>query len=261
MGIVFVSRKYVRGPSPRSSSTSTQSRLRPSAGSGWESASSGAKVRGAKLSTSGARRAASRRAGRSGSPSRRRRWGTAHPSSAPGEQPVPQAVLGRPLGQALLRQPRGDPRLRLVDGEPVDVDLGVGGVDHHSGARVRGVLVVVGRRLDRPDVGQTELLRELPVAGVLGGHSHDRAGAVAHEDVVGDEDRNLRPVAGFSAYDPVKMPVFSRLCAGRRRSWPPPPAGRRRSPRRGWPLPTPLLGGSADPTLPRSARRPADARG
>ena len=34
------------------------------------------------------------------------------------------------------------------------------------------------------------LLGELPVALVLAGHRHDRAGAVRHEDVVGDEERD-----------------------------------------------------------------------
>ena len=48
LGMVLVSRRYGRGPrpSPRSSSTSTQSSLRDSGVSGWVSASSGSKVRG-----------------------------------------------------------------------------------------------------------------------------------------------------------------------------------------------------------------------
>ena len=42
--------------------------------------------------------------------------------------------------------------------------------------------------LDHLDDGQAELLGKLPVALVVAGHAHDDAGAVAHEDIVGDED-------------------------------------------------------------------------
>ena len=51
--MVLVSRVYCFGPSPRSSSTSTQSFLRDSGVSGSLSASFGSKVRGEKSSTSG----------------------------------------------------------------------------------------------------------------------------------------------------------------------------------------------------------------
>ncbi len=45
--------------------------------------------------------------------------------------------------------------------------------------------------LDHLDDGQAELLGELPVAGVVGGHGHDGAGAVGRQDVIGDEDGDL----------------------------------------------------------------------
>ena len=48
------------------------------------------------------------------------------------------------------------------------------------------------RRLHGADDRQVERLGELPVALVLAGHRHDRAGAVAGQHVVGDEDRDLR---------------------------------------------------------------------
>jgi hypothetical protein len=51
---------------------------------------------------------------------------------------------------------------------------------------------------------------ELEVPLITGRHGHDRPGAVAHEHVVGDPHRDLRPVSGFVAYDPEKTPVFSR---------------------------------------------------
>ena len=51
--MVFVSRRYCCGPSPRSSVTVTQSVSRPSGGSGIESASSGGNDFGEKSSVSG----------------------------------------------------------------------------------------------------------------------------------------------------------------------------------------------------------------
>ena len=45
-------------------------------------------------------------------------------------------------------------------------------------------------RLHGPHDRQAEPGRELPVALVLAGHRHDRAGAVAHQHVVGDEHRD-----------------------------------------------------------------------
>ena len=41
---------------------------------------------------------------------------------------------------------------------------------------------------------QVECLREVEVALVVRGHGHDRAGAVVHEDVVGDEHGDLLAV-------------------------------------------------------------------
>ena len=43
------------------------------------------------------------------------------------------------------------------------------------------------RRLDDPPDRQAELPRELEVALVVGGHGHDRAGAVLHQHVVGTQ--------------------------------------------------------------------------
>ena len=39
-------------------------------------------------------------------------------------------------------------------------------------------------------IGRPNALGEVPVALVLPGHGHDRAGAVAHQHVVGDEHRD-----------------------------------------------------------------------
>ena len=72
---------------------------------------------------------------------------------------------------------------------------------------VNAVLVVVALgRLHGADDRQVERRGEVPVALVLAGHRHDRAGAVAHEHVVGDEHRDAgagdrvgRPAAGEDA--------------------------------------------------------------
>jgi hypothetical protein len=53
---------------------------------------------------------------------------------------------------------------------------------------------------DHLDDRQVELLRELPVALVVGGHGHDGAGAVGREHVVGDPDRDAgSPLTGLMA--------------------------------------------------------------
>ena len=66
----------------------------------------------------------------------------------------------------------------------------------HLVGRVRGVGPPAGdvaarRRDHRRTIGSPCCLRELEVALVVRGHGHDRAGAVAHQHVVGDPDRDL----------------------------------------------------------------------
>ena len=51
-------------------------------------------------------------------------------------------------------------------------------------------------RADHRHDRELELARELEVALVVRGHGHDRAGAVAHQHVVGDEDRDALVVRG-----------------------------------------------------------------
>ena len=60
----------------------------------------------------------------------------------------------------------------------------------------RGFGLVHARR-DHPDDRQVERLGELEVALVVAGHGHDRAGAVAHQHVVGDPDRDRLAVDGI----------------------------------------------------------------
>src|SRR5690606_22671766 len=89
--------------------------------------------------------------------------------------------------------PLDDAALGLVDVQAVEVDLVVGAVDGRPVARVGLALPALGR-LDGADDRQVEDLGEGPVPLVLAGDGHDGAGAVAHQDVVGDEHGD--PLAG-----------------------------------------------------------------
>ena len=115
------------------------------------------------------------------------------PVALPGEQPVPQTVGGAGPAEALLLGVGGGARLRLVLVQAVQIQLRGGGVDLLALAGPGAALEVL-RRADGADHGQLEAVREREVALVLGGHGHDRAGAVAHQHVVGGEDGQLAAV-------------------------------------------------------------------
>ena len=105
------------------------------------------------------------------------------------EEPVAQLVVDRALTLPLLLEPLSDlALLGLVDLQPVE-ELGV---DGFAGAGV-GLLLDVPAGDDLAD-GQAEGAGELPVALVVRGHGHDRAGAVAGQHVVGDPDGDLLAV-------------------------------------------------------------------
>ena len=71
-------------------------------------------------------------------------------------------------------------------GAGVDQDAGAGvGLGHGGGVELGRIL-----GLDDGADRQVEGARELEVALVAKGHRHDGAGAVAHQDVVGDPDRD-----------------------------------------------------------------------
>ena len=110
------------------------------------------------------------------------------------EEPVAQLVVDRALAPTAGVEPLDHHRLRVGEPEPIEVDLGVLTVDRRTVAGPGGVHVVVGGRLDGAHDRQLVGLGEVPVTLVLRRHRHDRAGAITHEDVVGDEDRDPRPV-------------------------------------------------------------------
>ncbi len=118
------------------------------------------------------------------------------PVALPAEQPVAKAVGDRGFRPAALRQ-LGDDRLAaLVRQQPIEAPAvdqmlirGVG--DERAIHRRVGGLARRGD--DSPDL-EPEPLGELVVALIVGGHGHDRAGAVAGQDVVGDPDRDALAV-------------------------------------------------------------------
>ena len=107
------------------------------------------------------------------------------------------------MAQALGDQPLDHGGLGLVLGQAVEVDLVVRGVDGHAVARVGAGLEVgaigVVRGADGAHDVEVVGAGERPVAVVVGGHGHDGARAVAPQDVVGDEDRDLAAVDGVDA--------------------------------------------------------------
>ena len=139
--------------------------------------------------------------------------------------PVAQAVRDRGprRGRAppATRRSRASPRareareLRRVDQHLV---LAVGG----RRRLLRGL--AVGRRDDRLD-RQAVPLRERVVALVVGGHGHDRAGAVVDQHVVGDPDRDpcaVRRVRREPAGEDARLLLRGGALLGRawlRRSW------------------------------------------
>ena len=100
------------------------------------------------------------------------------------------------MAQALGDQPLDHGGLGLVLGQAVEVDLVVRGVDSHAVARVGAGLEVGAIGVVRGADGAHDV--EVVGAGERG-HGHDGARAVAPQDVVGDEDRDLAAVDGVDA--------------------------------------------------------------
>ena len=97
----------------------------------------------------------------------------------------------------MLLQPPDDGLLGLLHGHPVQK----AGIDHDAGGAVgKGFLFHIAA-LYHLDDGQAELFGELPVTGIVAGHRHDGAGAVAHQDVIGDENGGLLAVDGVDGHN------------------------------------------------------------
>jgi len=108
------------------------------------------------------------------------------------EEPVAELVVDRGLADALRSEVGGDAFLGIV---PIKAGMRTG-VDQLAIGKERQRLVGLAG-VDDLDDRKVELLREIVVAVIVRGHGHDRAGAVAHDDVVGDPDRNAGAVGGI----------------------------------------------------------------
>ncbi len=108
------------------------------------------------------------------------------PVALAADAPVSQAIVDLGHAEAALDEPVDGAALGLGHGETVEEP----GVDLDPVARVGRAGPARGASHCLDD-GQSVLLGEFPVALVLAGHGHDGARAVAHEHVVGDEERDL----------------------------------------------------------------------
>ncbi len=112
------------------------------------------------------------------------------------DEPVAQAVVDRRFATAVRVQPGDD----LLVGLAVVLAVEASRCRHRPVAGIRQSLLVAGDlgigTLDHPLDRQVECLGELVVASVVTRDRHDRAGAVLHQHVVGDEHRNRLAVDG-----------------------------------------------------------------
>ena len=113
------------------------------------------------------------------------------PVTLPGEEPVPELVLHAAVAAAVCLQSRDDRLFGLCDIQAVQV-VGM----HEDAVAGVGLLRNISSSNDF-DGRQAECVREVPVALIMSGNGHDGAGAVAREDVVGDEHRDRLAVRGI----------------------------------------------------------------
>ncbi len=125
------------------------------------------------------------------------------PVALPAEEPVAQLVRDRRPALLGALEPLADHALRLGGAETVEAhrvvrrrhrlalaDERLGPLRRWRPGRHLSVVEPLRRRLHDADDREIELGGELEVAVVVRGDGHDRPGSVAHEHVVGDEDRD-----------------------------------------------------------------------
>jgi len=126
------------------------------------------------------------------------------PVTLTAEHPVAQLVVDLIAALAVLFQPSDHLLFGIDHGQAVQE----AGVNQRTSSHIgKGSFVQIGRgvALDHLDDGQAELLGKLPVAGIVGGHGHDGAGAVGGQNVVGDEDGDLGLVDRVDAHHAVQL--------------------------------------------------------
>ena len=118
----------------------------------------------------------------------------AAPEALAADQPVAQAVVDLAVAHALALEPPEDRLERLALVHAVELRL-----------LMCGPSPVYGRASPPSggctcEIGRPYVVGEVPVALVLGRHRHDRPGAVPHEHVVGEVQRDGSPVNGLVTY-------------------------------------------------------------
>ena len=105
------------------------------------------------------------------------------PVSLAGEEPIAEFVVDLWRTDFVFGEPFEDDGFGFFDLESVEEV----GVDCGTGSGERFSVEAFGW-LDGADDWEVECFGEVPVALVLSWDGHDRAGAVAHEDIVGGPD-------------------------------------------------------------------------
>ena len=122
------------------------------------------------------------------------------PVALAAEEPVAELVVHGSLTDLICFQPFDDLRdalllVEAVQAKRVVLAVDVSAVGSPAGFAGENLRANVDRAacigFHDADDGQVELLREIEVAGIVGGHCHDSAGAIASQNVVSHPNRNL----------------------------------------------------------------------
>ena len=115
------------------------------------------------------------------------------PIALAAEKPVAQFVIDPATAQMTAFEPLDDPLLRLGRAQAVQEI----GIDRGSFIADVANRFHSRRRLHNFLNWQLELARKFEVSFIVARNRHDRPGAVAHQNVVGDPDRNTLLVRGI----------------------------------------------------------------
>ena len=125
------------------------------------------------------------------------------PVTLTGEYPVTQLVLHLGMADALFAQPLDHSRDSVLNGlavEKIRVDQNTGLILCGKGCLLD--ILAAGNNLDNLTA---ELLCKLPVTVIVRRNSHDGTGAVAHQNIVGNENRDLLAVYWIDCGNAVQL--------------------------------------------------------